>query len=99
MVYDCFPFFNEIDILKLRLNKMNPYVDRLILGQDIFGRDARFERVEIDDTYPEYLREHLSEYEYLVMPPITSFVRFIHRYDLTVGRFFRKAYHHVIRRN
>ena len=74
-------------------------MDRLVLGQDIFGRDARFERVEVDDTYPKYLREHLSEYDYLIMPRITPFVRFTHRYDLTVGRFFRKAYHHVIRRN
>ena len=31
MVYDCFPFFNEVDILKLRLGIMDPYVDRFVI--------------------------------------------------------------------
>ncbi len=66
-------------------------MDRLVLGQDIFGRDAKFERVEIDHTYPEYLRAHISEYEHLVMPRITVFSKLYHRFDITVGRFFRKA--------
>lgn len=72
-------------------------MDRLVLGQDIFGRDARFERVEIDDTYPGYLREHLSEYDFLVMPRITLVSKFYHKLDITVGRFCRKAYHKILR--
>ena len=66
-------------------------MDRLVLGQDIFGRDARFERVEIDDSYPEYLRKHLDEYSHLVMPRISLFKKLYHRFDITVGRFCRKA--------
>lgn len=66
-------------------------MDRLVLGQDIFGRDAKFERVEIDGSYPKYLREHLTEYGHLVMPKITAFSKIYHRFDITVGRFFRKA--------
>ena len=27
MVYDCFQFFNELDILKIRLNVLSPVVD------------------------------------------------------------------------
>ncbi len=44
--------------------------DRLLLGQDMFGRDAKFERVEVDESYPEYLLAHRAEYEYLIMPPV-----------------------------
>ena len=66
-------------------------MDRLILGQDIFGRDAKFERVEIDDSYPKYLLDHLAEYEHLVMPKITLVSKLYHKFDITVGRFFRKA--------
>ncbi len=66
-------------------------VDRLVLGQDIFGRDATFKRVEVDDTYPEYLLSHLSEYEHLVMPVISPASKLYHKLDLTVGRFCRKA--------
>lgn len=73
-------------------------MDRLILGQDIFGRNARFERVEIDDSYPAYLRENISDYRHLVMPVITPWMTFTHRLDITAGRFCRKAWHHVLRR-
>lgn len=47
-------------------------VDRLLCGEDIFGRDARFIRVEIDESYPAYLREHLKEYHYLLAPPVSK---------------------------
>ena len=46
--------------------------DRLLLGQDLFGRDARFQWVEVDDSYPEYLLSHRQEYEYLIMPPVSK---------------------------
>ena len=46
--------------------------DRLLLGQDMFGREASFKRVEIDDSYPEYLLKHRAEYEYLIMPPVSK---------------------------
>lgn len=33
MVYDCFPFFNELDILNIRLHVLNPYVDRFVIEE------------------------------------------------------------------
>ena len=33
MVYDVFPFFNEFDILKIRLNILSPLVDRFVIGE------------------------------------------------------------------
>lgn len=36
--------------------------------QDFLGREADLRIVEIDETYPKYLREHLKEYKYLVHP-------------------------------
>jgi beta-1,4-mannosyl-glycoprotein beta-1,4-N-acetylglucosaminyltransferase len=38
-------------------------------GKDIFGREAQFRIVPIDDTYPRYLRDHISEYSYLIKKP------------------------------
>ncbi|MCR4636553.1 MAG: glycosyl transferase GT17 family protein [Butyrivibrio sp.] len=73
-------------------------MDQLILGRDLLGRDAEFIRVEMDDRYPEYLLNHLEEYSFLVMPKITWFKKALARLDLTVGRFFRKAYHHIMRK-
>lgn len=71
--------------------------DRILLGQDIFGRNARFERVEIDESYPEYLRSHLDEYEYLVMKPISRGRQFFIRVFMKMKRFFRKAIRRVRR--
>ncbi len=30
-VYDCFPFFNELDILEVRLNELDPVVDKFVI--------------------------------------------------------------------
>lgn len=30
-VYDCFTFFNELDLLEIRLNELDPVVDRFVL--------------------------------------------------------------------
>lgn len=40
--------------------------DKIKDGEDIFGRDAMFVRVPIDDTFPEYLRNHKEEYAHLI---------------------------------
>lgn len=66
--------------------------DRLILGQDIFGRQARFERVEVDESYPEYLLSHLEEYRYLIMPPVSGGRRIRTKISMVFRRFFRKAW-------
>lgn len=49
---------------------LNEAVDRLLCGEDIFGRNARFVRVPIDESYPAYLREHQDEYAFLIAPKI-----------------------------
>lgn len=65
--------------------------DRLILGQDMFGRQARFERVEVDDSYPQYLLEHIEEYRYLIMPPVSRGRQIYTKIFMKVKRFVRKA--------
>lgn len=83
--------FNDREILKETM-------DHLVLGEDIFGRDSHFTRVEIDASYPQYLRDHLADYQHLVMPPVTAWKRLMSRFDLTAGRFCRKAVRHVKRK-
>ncbi len=33
MTYDCFTFFNELDLLEIRLNILDPYVDYFVLAE------------------------------------------------------------------
>ncbi len=40
-VYDCFPFFNELELLQLRLEELSPVVDRFVLVESphlVFGQ-------------------------------------------------------------
>lgn len=46
---------------------LSDVVDKIKSGQDIFGRDAIFKKVEIDDTYPIYIREHKEEFKHLIL--------------------------------
>lgn len=41
--------------------------DQIKDGKDIFGRDAKFIRCEIDESYPEYIRTHQDELSFLIM--------------------------------
>ena len=31
MIYDCFIFFNELDLLEIRLNELNDIVDKFVI--------------------------------------------------------------------
>ena len=46
---------------------LNQVTDQIKDGKDIFGRDAKFIRCEIDESFPIYIREHQKELEYLIM--------------------------------
>ena len=76
--------YNDAEVLKETM-------DHLILGRDIFGRNATFYQTQVDESYPPYLLEHIEDYRHLILPPVTAAQRFAARFDLSVGRFTRKA--------
>ena len=49
-------------------NVLSEVADRIMDGEDIFGRSAKFVQVPLDDTFPEYLRSHKEEYAHLIKP-------------------------------
>lgn len=54
--------------------------DQIKDGKDIFGRDAKFIRCEIDESFPVYIRENQKELAYLIMQeekPVEKTVRHI----------------------
>ena len=65
--------------------------DRLILGEDIFGRNAVFRWAVIDESYPQYLLAHKSEYDYLIMPPISKGKKIFVKIWMLIKRFCRKV--------
>lgn len=55
MIYDCFTFYNEIDILKMRLEELYPVVDRFII--------VEMDRTFQGDNKPSYYELHKKEFE------------------------------------
>ena len=33
LIYDCFAFYNELELLEIRLNELDPYVDKFVLAE------------------------------------------------------------------
>lgn len=71
---------------------LNEAVDRLLCGEDIFDRNAKFVRVEIDGTYPEYLRKHQREYDFLIAPKISKAGVMRRKVKLLCMRTLRRAH-------
>ena len=64
---DCFPFFNELDALEIRLNSLKSYVDRFILAecaQTHTGNSKPLFFEENKDRFKEFNIMHL------IIPPI-----------------------------
>jgi beta-1,4-mannosyl-glycoprotein beta-1,4-N-acetylglucosaminyltransferase len=50
---------------KAVLSKIGENISR---KKDIFGRNSKFKRVDIDELFPEYLVNNLSLFEHLILP-------------------------------
>lgn len=46
---------------------LNQVTDQIKDGKDIFGRNAQFVRCEIDESFPDYIREHQKELDFLIL--------------------------------
>ncbi len=63
---------------------LSQVTDRIKGGKDIFGRDAKFIRTEIDETYPRYIREHQDELEFLILKKENELLKVLRRAKLIV---------------
>jgi len=52
---DCFPFFNELDLLEIRLNSLAPYIERFVLCEST--------RTFSGNTKPLYFEENKDRYK------------------------------------
>lgn len=74
---------------------LSDVADRIKDGKDIFGRDASFSLVKIDQTFPRYLREHTDDYEFLILKEEAPFKKGIRQVTGAMRRGFFKAGHCV----
>jgi beta-1,4-mannosyl-glycoprotein beta-1,4-N-acetylglucosaminyltransferase len=62
MIIDCFPFFNELDLLEIRLNELNDVVDQFVIVEAA--------RTFQNDPKPLFFEENKNRYEKF-LPKIT----------------------------
>jgi beta-1,4-mannosyl-glycoprotein beta-1,4-N-acetylglucosaminyltransferase len=56
-VYDCFPMFNEVDLLEVRMEILYPYVDYFVIGEcnkTFQGNDKPFYYLENKDRFKKF---------------------------------------------
>lgn len=57
MIYDCFQFYNELDLLELRLHELYPVVDKFIIAEatkTFSGNDKELRYIKHIDRYKKY---------------------------------------------
>ena len=57
MIYDCFTFFNELDLLDIRLNILNDYVDKFVIVEStktFTGKDKPLYFAENKERFKEF---------------------------------------------
>lgn len=64
MILDCFPFFNELDLLEVRVNTLAPYVDAFVL--------CEANRTFQGKSKPYIFDQHKSDVRFLCGKPILS---------------------------
>ena len=62
MVYDCFPFFNELDLLEIRLNELDAVVDKFVLVEA-----TRTFQKEPKPLYYEENKERFKKFEHKII--------------------------------
>ena len=64
MVYDCFMFFNELDLLEIRLNILDPYVDYFVISEcdtTFSGNPKKLYYEENKDRFKKFHHKFLTK--------------------------------------
>ena len=67
MIYDCFPFFNELDILKMRLEIMDPIVDKFVIEEAAYTFSS-----EPKPLYFQENKEMFKKWEHKTLTPFSK---------------------------
>lgn len=65
MIYDCFPFFNELDILEIRLEELHPVIDKFIICESTVTHSNKPKELNFINNKNRYSK-YLDKIEYLI---------------------------------
>ena len=70
-VYDCFMFYNEIEILDIRLNELNPYVDYFVIVE-AQETHSGLKKELVFEMYKHLFDRYTDKIIYIVMDSLTN---------------------------
>ena len=56
MIYDCFTFFNELDLLEIRLNELDLVVDKFVLVEANFTHQGKEKRLLFEENKNRFFK-------------------------------------------
>lgn len=65
MIIDCFPFFNELDVMEIRLRELAPYVDHFVIAEGTHTHTGKPKPLYIKDNMERFKEFNI---QYLVVP-------------------------------
>lgn len=65
---------------------INNVADQIKDGKDLFGRNAKFVRCEIDESYPEYIREHQEELSFLILQEEKGLPKYLRKTKVAIKK-------------
>lgn len=68
MIVDCFTFYNGLDVLEIRLNSLEPYVDRFVICEspyDMVGKKKPLHFKNNKDRFSKFNITHLVVHDHL----------------------------------
>jgi len=72
-VFDVFTFFNELDLLELRLDMLNPYVDKFILIECVETFSGKSKSLYYEDNKERFSKYHDKIIHHITYDPPKSF--------------------------
>jgi len=71
-IFDCFAFFNELDLLEIRLNELDPVVDKFILVESTRTFQKQFKPLYFNEN-KERFKKFLPKIEHVIVDHFPTF--------------------------
>jgi len=71
-IYDCFPFFNELDLLEIRLKELNPIVDIFVLVESVYTFQKKNKPLYFDENKKRF-EKFLPKIRHIVVDQLPGF--------------------------
>lgn len=89
-IYDCFPFFNEIELLKIRLNQYYNIVDKFVIVECAYTQQGNKKDFNFEKNKQEF-SNYLDKIIYIKIEELPNSSKIINKLDWFIENFQRNA--------